>query len=112
MVLRNKDAATGKALVDVIADEAEQKGTGRWTAQSALDLGVPLISITEAVFARMLSARRAQRAEAERRRAPRFHPNSGDRRRRRQENLLPNLHLHPTRHGLVDEFREAEPFRG
>jgi 6-phosphogluconate dehydrogenase len=64
-VLRKTDAATGKALVDVIVDEAEQKGTGRWTAQSALDLGVPLISITEAVYARTLSARRAQRAEAE-----------------------------------------------
>ena len=64
-VLRKTDAATGKALVDVIVDEAEQKGTGRWTAQSALDLGVPLISITEAVYARTLSARRTQRAAAE-----------------------------------------------
>jgi 6-phosphogluconate dehydrogenase len=65
-VLRKKDAATGKPLVDVIVDEAEQKGTGRWTAQSALELGVPLISITEAVYARTLSARRAQRGAAER----------------------------------------------
>lgn len=56
---------TGKPLVDSILDEAEQKGTGRWTAQSALDLGVPLTSITEAVFARALSSRRAARAEAE-----------------------------------------------
>ena len=64
-VLRKMDAATGKALVDVIVDEAEQKGTGRWTAQSALDLGVPLTSITEAVYARTLSARRTQRAAAE-----------------------------------------------
>ena len=56
-VLRKRDA-TGGALVDAIVDEAEQKGTGRWTAQSALDLGVPLTSITEAVYARALSARR------------------------------------------------------
>ena len=46
-VLRKRES-TGGALVDVILDEAEQKGTGRWTAQSALDLGVPLTSITEA----------------------------------------------------------------
>src|ERR1700678_4026834 len=63
-VLRKRDAA-GDALVDAIVDEAEQKGTGRWTAQSALDLGVPLTSITEAVYARALSARRTQRAAAE-----------------------------------------------
>jgi 6-phosphogluconate dehydrogenase len=63
-VLRKRDA-TGGALVDSIVDEAEQKGTGRWTAQSALDLGVPLTSITEAVYARALSARRTQRSAAE-----------------------------------------------
>ncbi len=63
-VLRKRDF-TGGALVDSIVDEAEQKGTGRWTAQSALDLGVPLTSITEAVFARALSGRRAQRIAAE-----------------------------------------------
>ena len=40
-VLRQTDAKTGKPLVDVILDEAEQKGTGRWTVKSALDLGVP-----------------------------------------------------------------------
>jgi 6-phosphogluconate dehydrogenase len=64
-VLRKRDAATGKALVDVIVDEAEQKGTGRWAVLSALDLGVPLTTITEAVFARVLSARREQRITAE-----------------------------------------------
>ena len=62
-VLRKTDAATGKPLVDVIVDEAEQKGTGRWTAQNALELGVPLTGITEAVFARVLSANRAIRLE-------------------------------------------------
>ena len=63
-VLRKRDASGG-ALVDAIVDEAEQKGTGRWTAQSALDLGVPLTSITEAVYARALSGRRAQRIAAQ-----------------------------------------------
>ena len=63
-VLRKTDS-TGKPLVDAILDEAEQKGTGRWTAQNALELGVPLTAITEAVFARALSAHRAMRQEAE-----------------------------------------------
>ncbi|GAA3415679.1 NADP-dependent phosphogluconate dehydrogenase [Streptosporangium vulgare] len=54
-VLRQVDAGTGKPLVDVIADRAEQKGTGRWTVQIALDLGVPVSGIAEAVFARSLS---------------------------------------------------------
>ena len=57
-VLRQVDAKTGKPLVDVIRDEAEQKGTGRWTVKSALDLGVPVTGIAEAVFARALSGSR------------------------------------------------------
>ncbi len=64
-VLKKRDAKTGGALVDSIVDEAEQKGTGRWTAANALDLGVPLTGITEAVFARALSGRRVLRGEAE-----------------------------------------------
>ena len=63
-VLDKIDPQTGKALVDVIVDAAEQKGTGRWTVQSALDLGVPVTGIAEAVFARALSGSRAQRAAA------------------------------------------------
>ncbi|QSE88256.1 NADP-dependent phosphogluconate dehydrogenase [Rhodococcus pseudokoreensis] len=63
-VLRQKDAKTGKALVDVIVDAAEQKGTGRWTVKSALDLGVPVTGIAEAVFARALSGAREQRKAA------------------------------------------------
>ena len=66
-VLGKTDAETGKPLVDVIVDQAEQKGTGRWTSQDALELGVPLTGITEAVFARSLSALRDQRREAARR---------------------------------------------
>ncbi len=63
-VLRQTDAKTGKALVDVIVDEAEQKGTGRWTVKSALDLGVPVTGIAEAVFARALSGSVLQRRAA------------------------------------------------
>src|SRR3954452_11762195 len=54
-VLSHVDAATGKPFVDVVVDQAEQKGTGRWTVQIALDLGVPVSGIAEAVFARSLS---------------------------------------------------------
>ena len=63
-VLAKRDSGDHAALVDVIEDEAEQKGTGRWTSQSALDLGVPLTGITEAVFARMLSSQKDDRVKA------------------------------------------------
>jgi 6-phosphogluconate dehydrogenase len=63
-VLSKEDPQTGQPLVDVILDEAEQKGTGRWTSQDGLELGVPLTAITEAVFARSLSALRDQRVRA------------------------------------------------
>jgi 6-phosphogluconate dehydrogenase len=63
-VLAQTDESTGRPLVDVILDAAEQKGTGRWTAQNALELGVPLTGITEAVFARTLSALKAEREAA------------------------------------------------
>lgn len=63
-VLEQVDAKTGKPLVDVIVDAAEQKGTGRWTVKAALDLGVPVTGIAEAVFARALSGSRAQRKAA------------------------------------------------
>ena len=61
-VLRQKDAKTGKPLVDVILDAAGSKGTGVWTVQTALDLGAPVSGIAEAVFARSLSSQHAQRA--------------------------------------------------
>ncbi|WP_030957411.1 NADP-dependent phosphogluconate dehydrogenase [Streptomyces sp. NRRL S-378] len=54
-VLAHTDAATGLPFVDVVTDAAEQKGTGRWTVQIALDLGVPVSGIAEAVFARAVS---------------------------------------------------------
>ncbi|MEU6390529.1 NADP-dependent phosphogluconate dehydrogenase [Streptomyces sp. NPDC046939] len=61
-VLSHVDAATGKPFVDVVQDQAEQKGTGRWTVQIALDLGVPVSGIAEAVFARSLSGHADLRA--------------------------------------------------
>lgn len=63
-VLRHVDAASGQPLVDVILDQAGAKGTGAWTVQTALDLGVPVSGIAEAVFARSLSSKPAQRAAA------------------------------------------------
>lgn len=63
-VLKQKDAETGKPLVDLIVDAAGQKGTGRWTVKAALDLGTPVTGIGEAVFARALSSSLEQRAAA------------------------------------------------
>jgi 6-phosphogluconate dehydrogenase len=77
-VLEKTDEATGEPLVDVILDAAEQKGTGRWTAQDALERGVPLTGITEAVFARTLSALKAEREAAESRLASPKPPAAGD----------------------------------
>ena len=65
-VLAHIDAATGQPFVDIVLDQAEQKGTGRWTVQSALDLGVPITGIAEATFARSLSGHADQRAAARR----------------------------------------------
>ncbi|WP_069816551.1 NADP-dependent phosphogluconate dehydrogenase [Streptomyces sp. TP-A0874] len=63
-VLAHTDAETGRPFVDVVADRAEQKGTGRWTVQTALDLGVPVSGIAEAVFARAVSGHADLRAAA------------------------------------------------
>jgi 6-phosphogluconate dehydrogenase len=63
-VLAQVDASTGQPLVDVILDAAGMKGTGTWTVQTALDLGIPVSGIAEAVFARGLSSSLAQRAAA------------------------------------------------
>jgi 6-phosphogluconate dehydrogenase len=64
-VLGHVDAATGKPFVDIVVDQAGQKGTGRWTVQSALDLGVPVTGIAEATFARALSGHPEQRVPAQ-----------------------------------------------
>ncbi|WP_428909025.1 NADP-dependent phosphogluconate dehydrogenase [Niallia sp. Krafla_26] len=58
------DEETGKPLVDVILDTAGQKGTGKWTSQNSLDLGVPLPIITESVYARFISAMKEERVAA------------------------------------------------
>src|ERR1700743_244514 len=65
-VLAQVDAITGKAFVDIVLDQAEQKGMGRWTVQNALGLGVPITGIAEATFARSLSGHADQRAAARR----------------------------------------------
>jgi 6-phosphogluconate dehydrogenase len=59
-----RDPETGKPLVDLILDAAGQKGTGKWMVGSATDLGIPLTLITEAVFARCLSAQKDERIAA------------------------------------------------
>jgi 6-phosphogluconate dehydrogenase len=63
-VLRQVDEKTGQPFVDVVLDQAGSKGTGVWTVQNALDLGIPVSGIGEAVFARALSSKPAQRAAA------------------------------------------------
>ncbi|KYD25137.1 NADP-dependent phosphogluconate dehydrogenase [Geobacillus sp. FSL W8-0032] len=74
------DEETGKPLVDVILDKAGQKGTGKWTSQNALDLGVPLPIITESVFSRFISAMKDERVKASKVLAgPAVKPFEGDR---------------------------------
>ncbi len=86
-VLRWEDPETGRPLVDVILDRAEQKGTGKWTSQAALDLGVAVPTITAAVDARILSSLKAQRQEAARRLAA-LAPAAGERDRRLVDDLF------------------------
>lgn len=63
-ILRKQDALTEQPLVEMILDVAGQKGTGKWTSQNALDLGVPIPTIAEAVFARYMSAYKQERVLA------------------------------------------------
>jgi len=63
-IFTKKDEETGKPLVELILDKAGQKGTGKWTSQSALDLGISAPTIAEAVFARCISAVKDERVEA------------------------------------------------
>ena len=63
-ILGTTDPDTGRPILEVILDKAGQKGTGKWTSQSALDLGVPAPTIAEAVFARCLSAVKDERVAA------------------------------------------------
>jgi 6-phosphogluconate dehydrogenase len=66
IILRVKDDETGRPLVDLVLDRAGQKGTGRWTSQVALDLGVVIPTIDAAIVARTLSSQKDERVEASR----------------------------------------------
>jgi 6-phosphogluconate dehydrogenase len=65
-ILAYHDPDSGRPMLDLILDAAGQKGTGKWTVTSALDLGIPLTLIAEAVFARCLSAQKDERIAAAR----------------------------------------------
>ncbi len=69
-ILTKKDPESGKPMVEVIMDTAGNKGTGKWTSQSALDLGVPLPLITESVFARYISTLKEERQIASKELSP------------------------------------------
>ncbi|MEA5079261.1 MAG: NADP-dependent phosphogluconate dehydrogenase [Anaerolineaceae bacterium] len=65
-IFTKQDAESGKAIVDLILDEAQQKGTGKWTSQNSLDLGAPIPTINASVESRILSAYKAERVKAAR----------------------------------------------
>ncbi len=80
-ILRVKDEETGKPLVDFVLDKAGQKGTGKWTSDIALDLGIVTPTIDAAVDTRNLSARKEERVEASKQiKGPERAPYTGDRR--------------------------------
>lgn len=63
-IFKEKDEKTGKYLIDVILDKAAQKGTGKWTVEESVDLGINTSVITSAVFSRFLSAMKNERVQA------------------------------------------------
>jgi len=63
-IFRKRDSETGGPVLDVILDEAQQKGTGKWTSQNAFDLGVPTHTINAAVASRIISGMKSQRLAA------------------------------------------------
>ncbi|MFQ5603015.1 MAG: decarboxylating NADP(+)-dependent phosphogluconate dehydrogenase [bacterium] len=65
-IMAKKDDETGKPMLHLILDTAGQKGTGKWTSQAALDLGIPAQTVAEAVFARAMSALKEERVQAAR----------------------------------------------
>src|SRR6202158_4533941 len=78
-ILRVKDPATGKPMVDLILDKAGQKGTGKWTSQIALDLGVVIPTIDAAIVTRTLSSQKEERLEASKQLSgPALKPYGGD----------------------------------
>jgi 6-phosphogluconate dehydrogenase len=86
------DEETGQPLVEMILDTAGQKGTGKWTSQSALDLGAPAPTIAEAVFARFMSALKGERVAASEVLAGARGPSTGE---------------HPAQRAFVEEIRQA-----
>lgn len=74
-----RDPDSGQPLVELILDEAEQKGTGKWTSQNALDLGMPTHTINAAVESRLISALREERLAAEKQLSGPSFAFSGDR---------------------------------
>ncbi len=103
--LRHIDKDTGKPLVDVILDEAQQKGTGKWTSQNAFDVGAPIPTINAAVEARQISALKAERVAASRvltgpsgtvrGRSPAAHRRGAARALREQDHVLRAGHVAP-----------------
>src|SRR3977135_2119705 len=89
-IFTKKDPDTGKPLVDVILDKAGQKGTGKWTLQSARDLGVVVSTINAAVEARVLSSMKEQRVRAS-----------------KQLPAPPPVHYDGDRQQLIDAVRDA-----
>jgi 6-phosphogluconate dehydrogenase len=78
-IFRLKDEETGKPLVDLVLDKAEQKGTGKWTTQEALDEGVPIPTIAAAIDARVLSSMKDERLTASKKiKGPRVQRPRGD----------------------------------
>jgi 6-phosphogluconate dehydrogenase len=88
-ILAKVDDETGQPLVDVILDEAQQKGTGKWASQNALDVGAPIPTINAAVESRIISSLKPQRVDASRR----LHG--------------PSLEVHAERQTLIDAARDA-----
>ena len=63
-IMGKTDDDTGKPMIDIILDAAKDKGTGKWTSREAMELGIPIPTITEALYARYMSARKKERIEA------------------------------------------------
>ncbi|MHC1739829.1 MAG: NADP-dependent phosphogluconate dehydrogenase [Anaerolineaceae bacterium] len=80
-ILRRVDDETGQPLVDLILDEAAQKGTGKWTSQNALDVGAPIPTINSAVESRILSSLKSERVMASKLLGGQLVPFTGDRER-------------------------------
>lgn len=78
-IFRRRDEETGKPLIDLVLDKAEQKGTGKWTAHEALDLGVPIPTILAALNGRALSSMKDERVVAAQKiKGPRLQRSRGD----------------------------------